>query len=61
MVDGIVAPWDAAAFLPVITEAGGVFTDWTGSQTAFGGSIVATNALLADRARELLGAAAKSR
>ena len=61
MVDGIVAPWDAAAFLPVITEAGGVFTDWKGSPTAFGGSIVATNALLADRARELLGATTESR
>ena len=61
MVDGIVAPWDAAALLPVITEAGGVFTDWTGNQTAFGGSIVATNAALAERARELLGANAVSR
>jgi histidinol-phosphatase len=57
MVDGIVAPWDAAALLPVITEAGGVFTDWNGRPTAFGGSIVATNAALAVRARELLGAA----
>jgi histidinol-phosphatase len=57
MVDGIVAPWDAAALLPVITEAGGVFTDWNGRPTAFGGSIVATNAALAVSARELLGAA----
>jgi histidinol-phosphatase len=61
MVDGIVSPWDAAALLPVITEAGGVFTDWKGNQTAFGGSIVATNAALAQRARDLLGAVASSR
>ena len=61
MVDGIVAPWDAAALLPVITEAGGVFTDWKGDPTAFGGSIVATNAALAERARELLGAGGASR
>ena len=54
MVDGVVAPWDAAALFPVITEAGGVFTDWNGNPTAFGGSIVATNATLAERARELL-------
>ena len=57
MVDGSAAPWDAAALLPVISEAGGVFTDWNGNATAFGGSIVATNATLADRARALLGAA----
>ena len=54
MVDGVVAPWDAAALLPVITEAGGVFTDWNGNPTAFGGSIIATNATLAQRVRELL-------
>lgn len=58
MVDGAAAAWDAAALYPVITEAGGVFTDWKGARTAFGGSIVATNAGLADRARELLGAGA---
>ena len=61
MVDGVVAPWDAAAFLPVITEAGGVFTDWNGNPTAFGGSSVATNAHLAERARDLLGVTVGSR
>ena len=61
MVDGSTAPWDAAALLPVITEAGGVFTDWKGDRTAFGGDIVATNAALAERARELLGATVVSR
>lgn len=58
MVDGLAAPWDAAALYPVITEAGGVFTDWRGEPTPFGGSIVATNAAVAARARELLGASA---
>ncbi|MFL5614297.1 MAG: histidinol-phosphatase [Gemmatimonadaceae bacterium] len=57
MVDGIVSPWDAAAFLPIIEEAGGVFTDWGGQVTAFGGSMVATNSGIAARARELLGTA----
>lgn len=55
MVDPIVAAWDAAALFPVITEAGGVFTDWSGNATAFAGSVVATNAVLAAPARELLG------
>ena len=55
MVDGIVGPWDSAPLYPAITEAGGVFTDWEGTDTAFGTSIVATNGVLAATARELLG------
>ena len=54
MTDGILGPWDAAAFLPIIEEAGGVFTDWGGRRTAFSGSAVATNAALARVARSLL-------
>jgi hypothetical protein len=33
-----------------------VFTDWGGRVTAFGGSAIATNALLAREARSALGA-----
>lgn len=55
MVDPIMNPWDAAAVLPIITEAGGVFSDWRGRATAFGGDSVATNARLAEPARALLG------
>jgi len=58
MVDAVVRPWDAAPLLPAITEAGGVFTDWSGVTTAFGGSMIATNAALAAPARALLGAGA---
>lgn len=54
MVDGVVAPWDIAAVERCIIEAGGVFTDWEGRATAFGGSAIATNAILASEARELL-------
>ncbi len=56
MVDPKMNPWDAAAVLPVVTEAGGIFTDWTGARTAFGGDVIATNAALALDARRLLGA-----
>jgi histidinol-phosphatase len=56
MVDGVMAPWDAAPFLPIVEEAGGVLTDWTGRRTAFGGSTIASNSALAAAARELLGA-----
>jgi len=55
MVDGILSPWDAAAVLPIVEEAGGVFTDWSGRRTALGGSAIATNAALAAPVRELLG------
>lgn len=60
MVDGILSAWDAAPFLPIIEEAGGVLTDWAGHRTAFGGSAIATNSALAARAREVLGAGALS-
>jgi histidinol phosphatase-like enzyme (inositol monophosphatase family) len=56
MVDGILSPWDAAAFLPIIEEAGGVLTDWTGKRTPFGGDAIASNAALASTTRRLLGA-----
>lgn len=55
MVDGILSPWDAAALMPIVEEAGGVFTDWKGTRTAFGGSAVATNRGVASEARKLLG------
>lgn len=54
MVDDIVNPWDAAAIQPIIEEAGGVFTDWMGKRTAFGGDLIATNAALADVVRARL-------
>jgi histidinol phosphatase-like enzyme (inositol monophosphatase family) len=55
MVDAVVGDWDSAALLPVVEEAGGVFTSWTGRRTAFGGSAVATNAALARPVRLVLG------
>jgi histidinol-phosphatase len=56
MTDPVLSPWDAAALLPVITEAGGVYTDWRGRRTAFGGAgVIATNALLAEEIRSRLG------
>lgn len=54
MVDDVVAPWDSAALYPIVTEAGGSFTDWRGSVTAFGGDIIATNAILAGPVRDIL-------
>ena len=54
MTDAIVAEWDTAAVQRCVVEAGGVFTNWEGKPTAFGGSAIATNAFVADEARRLL-------
>ena len=54
MVDEIMSPWDAAAVMPIVEEAGGIFTDFAGRRTAFGGSTIATNAALAAAARGIL-------
>jgi histidinol-phosphatase len=57
-VDPLMNPWDAAALVPIVREAGGEFVDWTGAATIYGGDGISTNghltpavlALLADRA-----------
>jgi histidinol-phosphatase len=54
MVDGAMAAWDSAALQPIIEEAGGVFTDWGGARTAFGGNAIATSFALAEPVRSLL-------
>ncbi|HLV25951.1 MAG TPA: histidinol-phosphatase [Gemmatimonadales bacterium] len=60
MTDGVMAMWDSAPLLPIVEEAGGVFTDWDGRRTASGGSAVATNARIAREAREILATAETS-
>ena len=56
MADPVLKPWDSAALAPVIAEAGGVFTDWSGRATGLGGSAIASNARLARACRALLEA-----
>jgi histidinol-phosphatase len=56
MTDPRLAPWDAAPLVPIIEEAGGVFTSWAGKRTAFGGDAIATNAALATEVRRILAA-----
>jgi histidinol phosphatase-like enzyme (inositol monophosphatase family) len=55
MADGILSPWDVAALSPIIEEAGGVFTDWSGRGGSLLGSAIATNRALAASVRALLG------
>ena len=54
MLDARMGEWDSAALLPIIQEAGGVFTDWGGKVTGLGGSAVATNALLSGEVRRAI-------
>ncbi len=56
MVDPVLAPWDAAPLLPILTEAGGCFTDVSGEPTIHGGSGVSSNPALHPRVLKLLAA-----
>jgi len=54
MVDPILSPWDAAPFIPILTEAGGRFTDREGRPRLDGGSGISTNGLLHDEVLHLI-------
>lgn len=46
MIDPIMNIWDIAPLKPIITEAGGVFTDLDGVDNAMGTSSIASNSML---------------
>lgn len=48
MLDPVMNPWDCAALLPIVEEAGGTFTDWRGQRTIKGGNAISTNGALFD-------------
>jgi histidinol phosphatase-like enzyme (inositol monophosphatase family) len=49
MLDPIMNIWDNAALLPILVEAGGTFTDWSGTATHTAPEAVSTNGRLLDR------------
>jgi histidinol phosphatase-like enzyme (inositol monophosphatase family) len=55
MVDDKMNPWDSAALLPILEEAGGSLTDWRGIRTGLGGDTIATNRALGPEIRSALG------
>jgi histidinol phosphatase-like enzyme (inositol monophosphatase family) len=61
MVDDRLSPWDAAALIPIISEAGGIYTDWAGGASVDGGDAFASNAALAGEFRAALGVTAPGR
>jgi fructose-1,6-bisphosphatase/inositol monophosphatase family enzyme len=54
MLDSAMNPWDCCALVPILQEAGGRFTDWTGATRIDGGDAVGTNGALHDEVLALL-------
>jgi histidinol phosphatase-like enzyme (inositol monophosphatase family) len=54
MIDPVLETWDSLALIPVIRGAGGVITDYQGSDPAKGNSIVATNKFLHEEVIRIL-------
>lgn len=46
MFDPQMNPWDCAALLPILEEAGGTFTDYDGRATVYGTDAISTNKVL---------------
>jgi histidinol phosphatase-like enzyme (inositol monophosphatase family) len=54
-LDPLMHLWDSAALLPIVREAGGRFTDWSGRATIHGGHAVSTNRALFEQVMALIG------
>ncbi len=46
VLDPVMSIWDTAALLPIVTEAGGTLTDWSGDTTHTAPAVIATNGAL---------------
>ena len=54
MVDPLLAEWDAAALVPIVEEAGGVFMDWNGESTGTGGNGISATPELKDQILDIV-------
>jgi histidinol-phosphatase len=54
MIDIDLKPWDLAALKIIVEEAGGRFTDFSGTPTIYGGSAVASNGYVHDEILTLI-------
>jgi histidinol-phosphatase len=54
MIDPVMNPWDCAPLPPILEEAGGHFTDWTGKRTIWSPEGAATNGALHNEVIEIL-------
>jgi histidinol-phosphatase len=57
MLDPIVSIWDCAAILPVLQEAGGSATNWSGRTMLDGGELIGTNGLVLQEVLTLISEA----
>ena len=46
MLDPAMNPWDCCALVPILREAGGAFTDWTGAGRIDSGKVMAAQSVL---------------
>jgi len=60
MLDPLMNIWDCAALLPIVTEAGGTFTDWNGRPGIDGGNAISTNGALFTEVMETIRKAESS-
>ncbi len=48
-VDKVMSPWDCAAVIPIVIEAGGNCFDYTGQTTIYGQGLVSANRFIGDK------------
>jgi histidinol-phosphatase len=53
-IEPAISPWDVAAVIPIMREAGGRYTDWSGQETAYSGTGLSTNGRVHAAVLELL-------
>ena len=53
-LDPIMSSWDCGPFPPILREAGGTFTDWSGTPTIHGKEAISTNGLLFQELLDLI-------
>ncbi len=58
MLDPVINRWDIAPMIPILEEAGGRFTDWSGRRGSLVASGVGTNGLLHEEVLGVLGGSA---
>lgn len=54
MLDAVINPWDIAPMAPILAEAGGHFSTWSGEKTIWGPDAVATNGKLSAKVLEIM-------
>lgn len=54
MIDPVLSPWDAAALVPILEEAGGHWIDFAGNPSIYSENGLAVNAALKDEILQII-------